>query len=587
MSRKSAETLAISSDANYCRRLIDWAQRCIGPLTDEEADLVTSLGSAFLDGVTTEIPPADLNAIHSRTKQKLLGIAYTPEPIRRELTSTVLSVLGRTRTPSELRICDPCCGSGLFVISYVNYLSQQGIHPQRALTENVFFRDIDRLSVCTALANIFAYGTRFRWGIDDVQPNVAVQDLFDSSDLFDAYITNPPYVKLQNLAIEEREKLRALYPALFVGALGLSSLFMKRMFDTLTDDGTLGVITQNNFFTSNAAKLLRKEIESHVFRIDTFGSNAIFPSVSTYTCLFYLTKSRHTHFEYRRIRDQLGFLADPSRVRNSSLHHSKWRLGSPEELSDIKTLESRGTPLRVACRIWVGIATQFDKAFTVERVNDVWLSRDGDGRETIVEDAAVKPLIKVADLTDPDSVRDSKRGVIYPYVIRGESVTCLDEPEFSRRFPGAYAALSAWRRELLGREKGSVKKGDWYKWGRIQSMIPVSGKLLTKTFNRGPCFYFDESASLFSNGYAVKVVDARFDLRFVQSVLNSRVFDYYARLTSFEIEGDYQCFQKNFIERFCLPDISIEMQLELVKHPDRMVDFLASYYELSSAFQAF
>jgi hypothetical protein len=36
--------------------------------------------------------------------------------------------------------------------------------------------------------------------------------------------------------------------------------------------------------------------------------------------------------------------------------------------------------------------------------------------------------------------------------------------------------------------------------------------------------------------------------------------DYYAKLTTFQIEGNYQCFQKNFIEKFCIPDLSPEQE---------------------------
>jgi hypothetical protein len=41
--------------------------------------------------------------------------------------------------------------------------------------------------------------------------------------------------------------------------------------------------------------------------------------------------------------------------------------------------------------------------------------------------------------------------------------------------------------------------------------------------------------------------------------------DYYLRLTSFQIEGDYQCYQKNFIERFSIVSLSKNEMAELLK----------------------
>jgi hypothetical protein len=156
----------------------------------------------------------------------------------------------------------------------------------------------------------------------------------------------------------------------------------------------------------------------------------------------------------------------------------------------------------------------------------------------------------------------------------------IPERELKSKYPGAYAYLASWKQELLGREKGKVKEEDWYKWGRIQSMVPVKGKLLTKTFNRGPCFYMDDSDSLFSNGYALTVADDAYDLGFVRAVLNSPIFFYYAKLTSFEIAGEYQCYQKNFIERFCLPIVDRSEQKRLLK-TGKVNEFLAGYYKLN------
>ena len=99
-------------------------------------------------------------------------------------------------------------------------------------------------------------------------------------------------------------------------------------------------------------------------------------------------------------------------------------------------------------------------------------------------------------------------------------------------------------------------------------------KLLTKTFNRGPNFLLDETDSLFCNGYSVKPREAGglffapIDIRVLQRILNSWVMDYYARLTSFQIEGGYQCFQKNFIEHFCIPEITLEHSREIMRLED-------------------
>ena len=43
-----------------------------------------------------------------------------------------------------------------------------------------------------------------------------------------------------------------------------------------------------------------------------------------------------------------------------------------------------------------------------------------------------------------------------------------------------------------------------------------------------------------------------------QKIINSRFMHYYTKVTSFQIMGDYQCYQKNFIQLFGIPILSKE-----------------------------
>lgn len=560
-------------------KLKKWIFNIVGQLTEEEELVLAKALQYFEESGKEDLSKSLFNSIHGKEKQKLLGITYTPSAIREELTKTVLAKLLHSKSAKELRISDPCCGSGAFSITLIEELNKLGVDRLDALKNNVFFYDIDKLSVALSMINISSYLARHNLDATKVKPNAKVIDFLICGEQFDAFITNPPYVKLQNLELEIREYLKSTYTSLFTGALGLSAIFLKKMFDDLMNNGVIGVITQNNFFTSNSGVSLRKEIQNQIYRIDTFGSEAIFEGVTAYTCLMYLTKDVQKDFQYRKISSLGGFKEKPSKIKNKSLNSSKWRLGSKSELEDLVRLESEGIPLNIACRIWVGIATQFDKGFTVFKVDNNWIGTTPNNNKIVIESGVVKPLIRVADLTTPESIKDNDRGIIYPYeIVKGKAVV-LEENSFKKQFPKAYEFLLTWKDDLMGREKGRVLECDWYKWGRIQSMIPVKLKLLTKTFNRGPCFYFDESDSLFSNGYALTVYSETYDLKFVQAVLNSSVFGYYAKLTSFEIEGEYQCYQKNFIERFCLPIVDRKEQASILnKNIDQ---FLVDYYGLN------
>jgi hypothetical protein len=58
--------------------------------------------------------------------------------------------------------------------------------------------------------------------------------------------------------------------------------------------------------------------------------------------------------------------------------------------------------------------------------------------------------------------------------------------------------------------------------------------------------------------------------------------NYYTRKTSVGIEGDYQCYQKNFIESFSIPKFTKEEKEFLIKeeNKDKIKEFLIKIYKL-------
>jgi methylase of polypeptide subunit release factors len=561
------------------KKIKNWLLSFVEKISHEEELILQEIQHYFFKNKTIELNKALFERIHKKNKRRLLGITYTPIQIREELTKNVLDILNKKKNIKKIKIIDPCCGSGTFTITLLDQLEKYKINKIEALKNNVFFYDVDKISVLITLINLLEYFKRDNIDITNINLNTKIINYLNVVEKFDAFITNPPYVKFQNLDINTRKKISDKYSKLLNGSLGLSAIFLKKMYDDLLDSGVIGIITQNNFFTSNSAKFLRQELQKKIYKIDNFGSTSIFNKVTAYTCLIYLTKENQNTFEFRKIDKEDNFNLTPSKINNNSLSQIKWKLAKPNELEDLIKLEKKGTPLNIACRIWVGIATQFDKGFTVFKKKNFWTGLSPEGKEFEIENDIIKPLIRVADLENENSIKENNRGIIYPYEITGGDVVAIKEVILKNKYPKAYRFLLTWKKKLLSRQKGKIKKEDWYKWGRIQSMIPIKNKLLTKTFNKGPCFYFDKTESLFSNGYALTNIHSSYNIKFIQLVLNSQIFAYYSKLTSFEIEGKYQCYQKNFIERFCLPIIDIKEQEDLI-YSGQIDNFLIKYYDL-------
>ncbi len=69
----------------------------------------------------------------------------------------------------------------------------------------------------------------------------------------------------------------------------------------------------------------------------------------------------------------------------------------------------------------------------------------------------------------------------------------------------------------------------------------------------------------------------------MQKILNSIVMEYYVDKTSVAIEGGYPCYQKNFIERFSIPELT-EHEIDILRSmedPSKIDEFLVSKYQLN------
>ena len=509
---------------------------------------------------------AALESLIDADRKRAEGVVYTPDYIIDYIIRRCTEIRSEATCP---RLVDPACGSGGFLIRAIPLLSEKyNISRERVINEFTYGIDVNQGAIeyaklaielfCTKTSTDFPSDFGFLVQDDTLlaDKKVLLHSLGIAKDGFDIIVTNPPYVKLQNLPDNYRGLLTEAYRDFAKGSFSLAMLFLIAGFRLLSQSGVLGCITQNNIYTSLAGEGVRDFLQSHksIHTIVDFGHKKIFPEVSAYTCLLFLDKAPQETLRFHKCSEpevQLPALrsSDFHAIEIGSLKKDKWRLAPTNHLRNLRQLEATGTPLGKLADIRVGFATLKDSVFVI----------DDSRSHSEIEQHITTPAIRIADFSHENDLRSNQTRVIQPYRKVGGKWTLLEEEELRRECPKAYAHLKLHQTELAKRDKGRKVAYKFYEWGRSQCMEAPGPKLLTKTFNRGPNFLLDETDSLFCNGYSVKPVEdsdmfsAPIDIRVLQKILNSWVMDYYARLTSFQIEGDYQCFQKNFIERFCIP----------------------------------
>lgn len=503
------------------------------------------------------------------------GAVYTPRPIIDYILQTTWQLAGRPAAPV---ICDPSCGSAGFLLAAADWLHQtQQVPFETILAERLTGFDVDPWAIAHASCLMELYqaqhglplpGVDLSFHCRDTLLSPAAELLLQAGqpDGFAMVVTNPPYVKLQNLPASYRQSLLARYGDRVQGSFSLALLALEANQELLAPEGCLGMITQNNLFTSLAAQKIRQRLQDRnaLARVIDFGDARVFDQASTYTCLLFLDRRGRPHFDYA-VADSADALvklqpASFSQIKTAGLSARKWRLSHTDQAAHITAMEKTGRPLGEVAIIRVGFATLKDTVFFVREQGGQCVA-EAQSEIYPIERDLTRPAVRVADINTPETVTGHQQRILFPYAWRDGRYSLIPEAEMAARFPQAYRYLKACRALLAVRDKGLKDYGGWYAWGRTQGMTAPGPKLLTKTFNRQPQFFYDPSDQLFCNGYAVSLPpDSPLSLMALARLLNSRTMHYYARLTSVALAGGYQCYQKNFIEKFGIPDMDREQQ---------------------------
>ncbi len=179
------------------------------------------------------------------------GIYYTPSDIVCDLFS-VPEVEKQCAT-----FCDPCCGSGNFVIRAL----ELGFKP-----ENIYGYDVDPVAVKMTKARIYK-ATNYK------SDKIIVADFLEKATQkenkkFDFIYTNPPWGK--KIEKKTKDKIGSILGA--GGSLDTSALFFFACIKCLNDNGRLGLLLPESFFNISTFESARnKALTLSIERLINYG----------------------------------------------------------------------------------------------------------------------------------------------------------------------------------------------------------------------------------------------------------------------------------------------------------------------------
>jgi hypothetical protein len=473
---------------------------------------------------------------------KVFDLDALTEPQRTALQNFWEGWLGELET---VRIVDPACGSGAFLIEafdqlFAEYRQAQAFlvpligHPilfdvpKAILTNNLFGVDLNgeaveiaRLScwIKTAerdkqLSSLDDNITQGNSVVAEPTPREAWRARFPAifaAGGFDVVIGNPPYVR-QEWISADKPFLRQHYRA-FDSVADLYVYFYELGLSLLRPGGRLGLVTTNKWLKAGYGEPLRKLLgeSAWVESVVDFGhAKEIFPDADVFPSILVVRKPNDgpgpqtaracvIPREQLRIDDLSRQIATEGvAVPRSRFGATAWNLEPPGVAAVLEKLKAAGAPLKdVAGTVpLMGIKTGFNDAFLIDTPTKEQLVRD---------DPKSAPLFR-RYLRGQDIQRwQAEWGGSWMLVLRSSgnhawpwaNAGAQAEAVFEATYPAIHAHLNQHRDALMKRQDQGEH---WWELRACAYWSAFDGpKIMYQEIQFHPCYMLDETGLLSNN----------------------------------------------------------------------------------------
>lgn len=518
------------------------------------------------------------------------GAIYTPQNIRYFIVKEAFKKINSI--DEQIKISDIAMGCGGFLFNAsIELKKRTGNTYSEIFKNNIFGIDIQEYSVTRTKLLLSLMALHSGEDVPEYNFNLFKGDSLDFNWFsnidnftgFNIILGNPPYVCARNLDIETKEKLKN-WEVCRSGNSDLYIPFFQIAIENLSEHGILGFITMNTFFKSLNGRALRDYFQRKEFAISIidFGSEQIFKSKNTYTCICFIENTKQDFILYTQTESST-LKREPSfkRVNYDILDSKKgWNLKDNKTISKI---ESTGVPFGELYQTRHGIATLKNDIYIfkpVDEDDEYFYLQNGSLYK--IEKGICKDIVNSNKLSREITLNNLKEKVIFPYN-QDERPKLLDEIFLKENFPEAFKYLLNKRKILAERDKGKGNYENWYAFGRTQSLEKIKNKMFfPKYSDRTPNFILNaDDDLLFYNGLAV-VGSSEIEMKIIKKIMESNIFWYYIKTTSKPYASDYYSLNGNYIKNFGICDLSDNDIIFLLKETDqnKLNQFFEDKYEI-------
>lgn len=390
---------------------------------------------------------------------------------------------------SSMRVLEPSCGEGAFIVPIVERLCRSmAIHGRGPddVMDSLLALDLDPLKVDSCRVKVAAVLRRFGWSEEDVESVVShwiVRGDFLISNIsgrFDFVVGNPPYIKASSLDADIREQYVSSLTTFTLGT-DIFVGFIERGLRLLNQSGKLCYICADRWMQNSYGRKLRKFILSQyhmdlicrMHEVDAFEDK-----VDAYPAIVLINGSTdetiYVDCSSTFGPDNVSYLVE--NIKNNTMCHDDsfemchlhaldasgepWMLSKPHVLEMINDLKTRFPIIEdTGVKIGIGVATGRDEVFITDRVD-------------LVESDRQLPLLCNRDIVDKHPPSMPKHWLVNPWDEDGKLVDLSDYPEMKIYFESN-------RHLLVNRHIAKKDSNQWYRTiDKVKSDLASVPKLL-------------------------------------------------------------------------------------------------------------
>ncbi|HEX8823875.1 MAG TPA: N-6 DNA methylase, partial [Archangium sp.] len=465
------------------------------------------------------------------------------------------------RALASMRILEPACGTGAFLVPIVDRLlkaSRRDGVKETALGQRVVAYDIDPDHVVASRSAVVRALQE-----QDVSTRVArrlaeqwVREgdfLLAQDEPFDVVVGNPPYIRIEQLAPSLQAEYRRRYTSLYDRA-DLYVAFIERGLDLLKPDGVLSFICADRWILNRYGAPLRKRITErfkvHAY-IDLHRASPFESEVIAYPSIFAIGPGKSARVSVgsmstatpeecaiiqRAIQDGRSSHSGVSVATHETWFQGDepWVLSSPQHLETLRLLEARFPSIEAdgTTRVRIGVATGNDKIFIVN-----------DGVD--IESSRLVPLVKREDI-ERGNIKDAKRFVINTFDDQGKLIDL-------NRYPRLARYLKSHENIIRKRHVAQNNNAGWFRTiDRVYPELVSVPKLLVPDIAGSNEVVFEEG-HFHPHHNLYFIISSAWDMEVLGGLLSSKVALFFIWSYAVKMRGGYLRFQAQYLRRIRIP----------------------------------